>query len=321
MKHKRMILVAAILACALCIAACTGTEANEKAGEDETTVINPLPENVSNERQTARLYFGYLSEPLLVGETRVFTAPDNESTEVSIVKELINGPSATRVDFVQLINPETTLVDSYGDGRYLTLTFSSEFIEPFGAAVDEEENQEYEKTRRYLAVYSIVNSVIEQGGFSRVRILVDENDSGTGRLLTYEEAGMDGSGATEPFGRNGDIVLSAKNTMREILQATEKKDWNTLYGYIAYKNASGQDRPSLDVFSNEVVSSKLTLSSPVIIDDVLLQDGATAIVMVDYVLKLGDDEATGYTNVPVRMVLENDVWKITYSVFKTNFLT
>lgn len=303
------------------VSACTGEPEAEDETNAETIVINPLSENVSNNKITARLYFGYLSEALLVGETRTFSAPDNESTEVSIIKQLIEGPSATRVDFAPLINQNTKLVETADDGRYLTVTLSKEFLEPYSASDDVETAPEYEQTRRYLAVYSIVNSVVEQGKYSRVRILIDEDDTGMGRPLTKAEAGIDGEGTTEPFERNGEIELNARNTMREILTATEKKDWGTLYSFIAYKNVSGQDRPSFDVFSNEVVSAKLSLQSPNIVDDVLHSDGTTNIVMVDYIIKLGDGEAGTFANVPVRLVLENDVWKITYNVFRANFLT
>lgn len=321
MKKKLHLILAIVLAAALLLAACNTSEENGSEATDNkvSPVVNPLPETVSSDRTTVRLYFGYLDKKLLVGETSSISVPVNESTESAIVKALITGPSATRVDFVPVINPETEVVQIKDDGTVLTITLSSDFTKNFGAMASEE--RDYTQTRRYLAVYSIANSLIEQGKYSRVRILIDEDGSGNGRPITRAEAGMEGTAGTEPFERNGEIELNAANTMREILNATKERDWETLYGFIAYKNAYDQDKPSLEDFTNEVVSSKLSISDTAVLDDVLLPDTHTSVVMANYALKLGEDEARIMGNIPIRLTQENDVWKITYNTFKANFLT
>ena len=50
-------------------------------------------------------------------------------------------------------------------------------------------------------------------------------------------------------------------------------------------------------------------------------DGVTEVVMASYSVKLKDGDAKTLSNVPVKLVLENDVWKITYTAFKKNFLS
>ncbi|MEG0356788.1 MAG: GerMN domain-containing protein [Christensenellaceae bacterium] len=291
--------------------------------KEETAVqINPLPEAINKDKATARLYFGYMQEPLLVGESMVVDVPINENVETAIIKKLINGPSTARVDFVQLINPATKVVDvTPNDSGFLTVTLSKEFLLPVETAVDNNmEENPYEKTRKYLAVYSIVNTIIEQGNYSRVRILIDDEGTGTGRTITQQEAGLDGTGATEPFARNGEIELNSKNTMIEILDAIEKKNWTKLYEYIAYKNAYGQDKPSIDDFISEVDTSKLAISDTAVGDSIVSIDGLNDVVMVDYMLKLRVDEVKSFANVPIKLVQENNIWKISYNVFKKNFM-
>jgi len=321
MKKILHLILAMVMAAAILLVACNGVEENQGEATDDkiSPVVNPLPETNNADRTTVRLYFGYLDKKLLVGETSSISVPVNESTESAIVKALITGPSATRVDLVPVINPETEVVQIKEDGTVLTVTLSKEFIEAFGAMASEE--RDYAQTRRYLAVYSIANSLIEQGKYSRIRILIDEDGSGNGRPITKAEAGMEGNGGTEPFERNGEIELDAANTMREVLNAAKERDWESLYGFIAYKNAYDQDKPSLEDFTNEVVTSKLAVSDPAVVDDVLLPDTHTGVVMVNYVLKLGEDEAKTMSNIPIRLTQENDVWKISYNTFKTNFLT
>lgn len=323
MKKRIILILAFILMFSVMAVSCTNkSEEAPEIIDKKSPIINPLPEAVNKNKATVRLYFGYLNKKLLVSETNTLDVPANENIEESIIKALISGPSATRVESVRLIHPKTEILQIHGDGAdvILSITLSKEFLQPVSTLGDEEEG--YEKTRRYLAVYSIVNSLIEQGKYSRVRILIDDNNTGTGRPLTNLEAGLDGAGATEPFGRNGEIELNnASNTMREILNAAQEKDWETLYGFLSYKNAYDQEKPSLEDFKNEVIYAKMAVSGAEVIDSISTPDGLTNIVMTSYSLKLGDDEAKSLANVPIRLTQENDGWKMTYNVFKTSFLT
>ncbi|MEF9863883.1 MAG: GerMN domain-containing protein [Christensenellaceae bacterium] len=320
-KVKSWICICLLFVMATGMAACA-KQVPPVVKEETAVQINPLPEAINKDKATARLYFGYLQEPLLVGESMVVDVPINENVETAIIKKLINGPSTARVDFVQLINPATKVVDvTPNDSGFLTVTLSKEFLLPVETAVDKNmEENPYEKTRKYLAVYSIVNTIIEQGNYSRVRILIDDEGTGTGRTITQQEAGLDGTGATEPFARNGEIELNSKNTMIEILDAIEKKNWTKLYEYIAYKNAYGQDKPSIDDFISEVDTSKLAISDTAVGDSIVSIDGLNDVVMVDYMLKLRVDEVKSFANVPIKLVQENNIWKISYNVFKKNFM-
>jgi len=323
MSIKKVLSVMLILAfSAILFASCDARLENVREETDATIPINPMPEAGSKEKTTTRIYFGYLSERLLVGENRVVDVTDFESVEKSIIEEMAKGPSAERVDFTPLINPATKVVNVESQGQFLFITLSQEFVQPFGEEIDSsnEEQIAAEKRRKYLAVYSIVNTLIEQGSYSRVSILIDEE--GSGRPLTQSEAGIDETNeATEPFEHKGDIILTGQNTMREILNAIEKKEWSTLYGYIAYKTSYGLDRPIKDDFINEMGAAKLSISNHEVLDEVVSQDGSSTVVMVKYELKLQDYEVRDMSNIPVRLIQENGVWKITYNVFRNKFMT
>ena len=43
--------------------------------------------------------------------------------------------------------------------------------------------------------------------------------------------------------------------------------------------------------------------------------------MASYVLKLRDGDAQTVANVPIKLIMENDIWKMTYTEFKRNFLS
>ncbi len=318
--------IIAILLCGIlgiAMVGCSGQQVPEASPSESqgTSVINPLPDGISQDKNTARLYFGYMQEDMLVGETRIFQVPINESVETSIVKELISGPSTARADFTPLINPNTTVMSVKTESNFLSVTLSKDFLqspEDMTAA----EDTGYEETRRKLAVYSIVNTLIEQGNYSRVRILIDDTDTGSGRPITLKEAGLSGSGMADAFERNGELELTGKNTLREIMENIRTKSWDTLYNYIAYKNLYGQDKPSLDDFKSEMNSSKLTIGEDFSLgDEVEGADGISVVVMATYTLKVKDGDEKTISNMPIKLVLENDVWKITYTTFKKNFLS
>lgn len=317
MRKAAKILVALML---VALTACAQEVPPESS--DPVIQINPLAESVSNDETMARLYYGFGDNLLLAGENRRIRVPINESAETSVLNELIReGPSATSTNLTQVINPETTVVSANNEGEYLDVTLSREFLDP-GTAGSQDGGSvgATERTRRYLAVYSIVNTMIEQGSYARVRIMIDEDGTGSGRPITLSEAGMPGNGEAEPFARNGEIELTALNTMLELLSAVERRDWALVYEFIAYKNEYGQDKPSLEEFRNEAENARFSISSVEVLEGVLAADGVSEIIMVNYELKPPGGEVQSFANVPRRLVLENDVWKMTYNTFARIFL-
>lgn len=319
---KKLLCIFLCMAFGFGMAACTVQEAEPTAAEteDASIQINPLPEAVSKDKSTAQLYFGYMQEPLLVGETRVFSIPINENSDAAIIKELIKGPSTARADFTPLINPDTKVINVRSEGNYLFVTLSKEFLQPPEDQLAVESDV-YEKTRKMLAVYSVVNALIEQGNYSRVQILIDDEGTDSGRPITLAEAGLDGEGTTDAMERNGELVLNGPNTLREIMKCIENKSWDTLYKYISFKNLYGEDKPSAEDFKSEVTTAKLVISDYTVGDEILAPDGISEVVMASYTLKLRDGDAKTISNVPIRLIRENDVWKMTYTTFKKNFLS
>ena len=92
-----------------------------------------------------------------------------------------------------------------------------------------------ENVRRYLAFYSIVNTIVEYSNYDYVQIFIDRDGTGSGSPITNEECGLSGEESIEPKGRNGSIILNEENTMREVMNSLESKDWSRLYDFIAYK--------------------------------------------------------------------------------------
>jgi hypothetical protein len=108
--------------------------------------------------------------------------------------------------------------------------------------------------------------------------------------------------------------------MGEILNSIERKDWNRLYGFIAYKDTQGVSRPTLDDFKNEVVAERIVLSNSEVAGHISSTDLYTDYVLCNFTIKLGENEPRTMTYMPVYLTRENDLWKIPYDVFQDCFL-
>lgn len=302
---KKIICLLVAVAIIFSLAGCS--EKNDVSNEEVLPQINPVPENEGREKESVNLYFGYKSEQLLTYETRDIAVPINERIEVTICKNLIKGPSISKADFTAVINPNTKVVDISDNDGFLFVTLSKEFLMP---PEESEESGPRENLRRYLAVYSVITTLIEHGGYDRVQILIDRDDSGTGTPITNAEVGLEGDEAFDPHGRNGAVVLNSRNTAREILLSIEMKDWSRLYGFVAYKNSEGKERPTTDDFNIQISTSKVNISDIEIVDHINSTSVYTDKVFVNYVIKIGDGEPQEKKNVPIKLVRENDVWKI-----------
>lgn len=312
--NKKSFLI--ILICILLLLTACSAE-NSATAESAEPQINPLSEVASRDNVLVNLYYGYKAEQLMVSEVREINVPVNERIEVTIVTNLIQGASTSKADFTSVINPDTKIVNITDNDGFLFVTLSKEFLLPPTDTQNENMNENF---RRNLAAYSIVNTLIEQGGYSRVQILIDRDDSGAGTPVTNGEIGLAGSDPTEPLARDGSRILNSRNTMREIMSSIEMKDWSRLYGFISYKDTQGVDRPTSDEFINEVSGKKVVLSDSAIIDHISSTDLYSDYVLTNFTIKLGDGEPQTRTNIPIYLIRENDLWKIPYDIFTNCFI-
>ncbi len=130
--------------------------------------INPKAETANKDSLDVALYFSYNGEKLLAAETRTIEVPVSDSLEAAVVRALIQGPSPQRDELIGLFweDVKVTSVDSNADIFFVTL--SEEFIntQPPTTVLNDANILE----RKKLAIYSIVNTIIEMGKFSRVQI-------------------------------------------------------------------------------------------------------------------------------------------------------
>ncbi len=274
--------------------------------------INPKAETANKDSLDVALYFSYNGEKLLAAETRTIEVPVSDSLEAAVVRALIQGPSPQRDELIGLFweDVKVTSVDSNADIFFVTL--SEEFIntQPPTTVLNDANILE----RKKLAIYSIVNTIIEMGKFSRVQIYV-ERQGGIGQRITLVEAGWseESTAHLEPLPRNQEIILTPENTLKQALDSFSKKDWTRLYNFTAYMSPDGSIKPEIGDFSETLAATGNVLESFNVTDASVAYNGQTVVVMLDYTIRAREGDAITRTNIPVVLVREDEIWKFTYA--------
>lgn len=298
---KKIIAVVSVLLFLLGTAGCAQ---NQNTGYEE---IDPEHGAASRTSLTVSLYYANSAGTHLVAETRTIEIPVNARIDTTILEELIKGPSSSNPEMTALINKATKVVSITDSADVLIVTLSSDFLE-WG-----DEAMQYSK---YLAVYSIVNTLVEASGAARVQLLVDEESSGTGQRVQKDQVGVSGEGVLDTLGRNGGIVLTPGITVNNLLEAVRSRDYASAYAYITH----GSKTPDAASFQTAVSESKLALESFSVGEVIVGGDGETATVMVDYTIRSQDGNQNERTNIPFSIEKENGIWRMPYENFKEMFI-
>ena len=99
---KRMSLISLIIILSMLVLSCNMLPSIRESRE-ETTKINPLPEAANKVDREVTLYFRYSNENMLAGETRIIDVPVNERIEMTVLKEIFNGPSQNSQELFSVI--------------------------------------------------------------------------------------------------------------------------------------------------------------------------------------------------------------------------
>lgn len=324
MKRKIRIfcLIAALFTALTMLGGCSSQQyyggiVERSDGLDDAYTQDILPQSRNDafgNEVSATLYFRYLSEDLLAGVEHTFTVTAEKPLEELVIQALIDGPQDSQYQYNALINPDTRLISVKEQSGYLSITLSSEFVDRM------DQDIESEATRRRLSVQSIVNSVTAIGNYSRVLILIDENNTGNGERLTYAEAGWEemGDRTIEPMERDASVILSPENVIDIVMSSLVEKDYDRLEYYLAAYDYDGQPRPTstevTDVLNGKASIVGFSLDGPVEVFDTGNQ--AVAMVSITYIDAGG--HTTELTALPIRMLRE-DVWKVSFPALVSMF--
>ena len=325
MRTTRILITILVLCSVLTVISACNIIPSIALDDEETTDINPLPEAANTVDKQVTLYFKYADENMLAGETRIIDVPVNERIEMAVLEEVLKGPSQDNPELTSVIPKNAAIIDVTDSGEYLFVTLSKEFItESALATVDIADPAALETAKQdmNLAIYSIVDTLIELGGFSRIQILVDTNDSGRGERISLSDIGDDSTegGTLEPLGWNGTLLMTPDNTVELLMEAFAKRDYETLYALIAYNSSDGTSKPSREDFISDLSSQSVTMEEYYVLDSVVSSDANSVIVAVSFSLKSQDGDTTVKDNIILQLLRERDLWKADYTSFEEVFM-
>lgn len=314
MKRVVCIAITAILIISL-FGGCTS-----ESGELESDVIeiNPTEGASNKEKVCAMLYYANLDYSMLAGEEREIDVPVSQRQEYSVLEKLIAGPSQNGAYFNCVINPSTRIVSMSEENGILSVNLSKDFLD-WGFITYPDISEKLD-TVKQLAVYSIVNTLVEVSGIPRVQLFVDREGNGTSQRINLSEVGMGPGGVLESLGRNGAVVLSAQRTLQIVFNAWKNKNYDDMYDYITYLDEDGNERMDESTFVNRMKESGVSIGEFSVVEIVESADSNRQIFMVDYITVSSSAEQKAYTNVPVKLVKENAMWKLTESTIENLIL-
>ncbi len=307
---SRMKIIAGLLALVIAVSGCEVID--KEAPAKNTPEINPKAESANKDTSKVTLYYSYKGQLLLAGETRSIDVPVSEKPENAVIRALIGGPSADRSQLVGLFWDGVELVNVKDNEDILFVTLSEEFTttEPETPVLGEGTAAD----RKKLAIYSIVNTIVEMGKYSSVQFYIDY-DSGTQRITESGAGFEDSPDPLAPQSWEDKYILTPENTLKEALDSYNKKNWTELYDYTAYMNPDGTVKPDSDDFNaalGETGNAGNTLESINPIGVNVANDGQSAVVVLDYTIKTRNGDIKKNKS-PVILVREEEIWKISYS--------
>ena len=151
-----LFLAAALLFCAAC-----------QAQEPEQEIqIDPTSGSENRKDTYVALYFADTEYSMLVREVRKTKVSVDANVEKKVLEELLLGPSVP-ISMAQIINPDTQVVRLKQEGKVLTVVLSKEFLD--WSFIENARPIEESNAVKQLAVYSVINTLVEATGCPRDR--------------------------------------------------------------------------------------------------------------------------------------------------------
>lgn len=323
---RKMIPLAALLGCAAILLCGCSAAGNPLVKAEATPVpglsmaLHAAAASGSNaDELCATLYFRYMDQPMLAGESRALTVPRDESAELALINALLEGPSAGHLELTRLF-PETVRVESVAarDGL-LFVTFNQALLTDDGVPANWRQDAAWaaEAPRlRLLTIQSLVASITESFPYTGVQIMISGQEDGqAGQRLdnSYFLSGQ--GGLSDPQLRNEALLLTPQNTVQCLLRAWQQRDYDTLYAYTAASGANGEPRPLYEGFALALDACP-TLTAYSVSAGSVSHDGASAVLTVS--LSLSKEGApVEIPAYPLRLDRENGVWKIGYDTLSS----
>ena len=308
-----------IIVALLCVAflcSCQGLYLNNEGQDGDVPQLqatNPTNSSVSS----AALYFGFSDQNLLAAEFRRIDTYPNNSYEYALLSALLRGPQGVSSALSSVIDQSTTLESISFEGNCIFVTLSDDFI-----LLEQTENQSEEEfaiqcLRQRMAVYSVVNTLIENTGYSRVQLYIVRKDQNVTERPSRGELGFYGDGREsehiEPLAMDESYIMTPCTALKAFSSCLIKGNLEDAYKYLSSDSATGILRPDLAGFEADYnQNGQMMVSAEVSEFYSVSEDGSRARGMISYILTSDTGERI-YEDIPVSFIRSSGIWRISYS--------
>lgn len=315
MKMKAVKVVVAVM-CAVLLCSCQGLYLNDggQSGDaPQLQATNPTSSSVSS----AALYFGFSDQDILASEFRRIDTYPNNSYEYALLSALLSGPQGVSSALSRVINENTTLEGISFEGNCVFVTLSDDFITLEQTEGLSEEEFERQCLRQRMAVYSVVNTIIENTGYSRVQLYIVREEQNVTERPTRGEMGFYGDGReeehVEPLAMDESYIMTPYTALKEFASCLISGNLEDAHKYLSSDSSTGILRPDLAGFEADCSQNGQELVSAEVSEFYTVsEDGSRARGLISYTLA-SDSGERSYTDIPVSFIRSSGIWRISYS--------
>ena len=311
--NRRYRIIVMMLALLFLFSSCTGK------GDDRNVIdIDPEEQALNYDDNNAVLYYVNEDYSMLIGVEKEIEIPVSSNIEYAVVEALIAGYPNGRDAIRSIVNPATKILSITRNGNSITVILSKEFLD-WSFIPDTYLDSGNTDIIKQLTVYSVVNSLVETALCHNVQILVDKNGNGSGQRIRLNEVGMGGNGVLGQLTRQNSYILTSEKVLEEIFNSLANRDYISLYDNVAAIGTDGSERPVLNSFVTSMQSMDVSLEYFNLEERTDQSSQEHKIIMCDYVIVDSDGERVEYKNIPVKLIRENGLWKISYDMLQKMF--
>lgn len=312
---KAVKVIVAII-CATFLCSCQGLYL-DNGGQDGDAPQLQATNATSSPVSSAALYFGFSDQDILAAEFRKIDTYPNNSYEYALLSALLRGPQGVSNALSRVIDQNTTLEGISYEENCVFVTLSDDFITLENIEGLSEEEFAQQCLRQRMAVYSVVNTIIENTGYSRVQLYIVREEQNVTERPTRGELGFAGDGREEehiePLAMDESYIMTPYTALKGFTSCLISGDFENAHKYLSSDSSTGILRPDLSGFEADCYQNgQEMVSAEVSAFYTVSEDGSRARGLINYTLA-SDSGIRSYEDIPVSFIRSSGIWRISYS--------
>lgn len=242
------------------------------------------------------LYFPVSGTNYLGSEKRVIQYSPALPFETALVSALLQGPESVSPFLEKPFQPGLKVLATSQSKGLLFITFNDKIYKPY--AGEAAKTNEQKIPRRKLAMDALANTITENTDFSKVQVLVDNQQSiDISMRLNGSYLFMSENDILPPFTRNEFSILTPSAACKRLLTAWQEKREEISYEHLVSSGMQSFSGLPL-LLSYEVYEGTITANP------------SKGIVCVSLTIQNEKHQAIEINRFPLRVVFQNGFWVV-----------